>query len=83
MSEWQGDLDDDCTLQRYGFNAHVESMDRGVWWFCVGRGDWPDYVELYNTAENLSVVRLTTGKMARAAAECVIELLHYQAKSEC
>jgi hypothetical protein len=80
MSKWQGDLDDDCTLHRYGLLAHVENLDRGVWWFSVSRGEFPNYVELYNTAENLTPVRLTTGKMARAAAECVMEFIEHQGK---
>jgi len=81
MSEWRGDLDDDCFLERYGMNAHVERMDKGHWWFAVSK-DTPNgpgrFVDLYNTADNLEVVKLTTGKMARAAAECVLELLHSQ-----
>ena len=79
VSDWTGDLEDDCTLRRYGMLAHVECMDRGWWWFAVGRGKFPDYVELYNTADNETVVRLTTGKMARAAAECVMEALRGRA----
>lgn len=50
-TDWVGDLDDDCVLNRYGYTAHVECMDRHRWWFSVGRGEWPDYIELYNTAE--------------------------------
>ena len=73
MGDWTGDLDDDCALERYGMAAHVECLDRGQWWVCIGRGEFPNYVELYNTADNATVVRLTTGKMARAAAECVME----------
>jgi hypothetical protein len=78
VSEWTGDPNDDCALSRYGLTAHVECMDRGHWWFCIYRGKWPDEVQIYNTADNLAVVKLTTGKMARAAAECVMELLHSQ-----
>lgn len=75
MSDWQGDLNDDCFLQRYGMFAHVEQMDRGVWWFAVSAGSALGSAELYNTADNFTSVRLTTGKMARAAAECVMEVL--------
>jgi len=75
VSDWTGDLEDDCHLERYGMSAHVECMDRGWWWFAVGRGEFPNYVELYNTADNEAVIKLTTGKMARAAAECVMEVL--------
>lgn len=70
-SDWKGDLDDDCTLERYGMIAHVECMDRGVWWFGISRGK----DELYNTSDNETHVSLTTGRMARAAAECVMEVL--------
>jgi hypothetical protein len=74
VSDWQGDLDDDCTLIRYGMMAHVEQMGRGRWWFAVysheGRMGCGD---IYNTASNHTYVKLTTGKMARAAAECILE----------
>lgn len=73
-TDWTGDLDDDCTLRRYGMLAHVECLDRGWWWFAIYRGEWPDEVSLYNAADNEAVIRLTTGKMARAAAECVMEV---------
>lgn len=76
--DWTGDLDDDCHLERYGLHAHVEQMDRGIWWFAVGRGEFPTYEELYNHADMDTAIQLTTGKMARAAAECVIELLYKQ-----
>ena len=75
MSDWTGDLNDDCHLERYGLSAHVECMDRGWWWFAIYRGKWPAEECLYNTADNETVVRLTTGKMACAAAECVMEAL--------
>ena len=76
MSNWKGDLDDDCSLVRYGMLAHVEKMDRGVWWFCVANHPWvPGEADLYNTAENMTHVKLISGKMARAAAECCMELL--------
>jgi hypothetical protein len=77
MSEWTGDLTDDCVLLRYGMMAHAEQMDRARWWFAVysdeGRIGSDD---LYNTADNQTHVRLRNGKEARAAAECVLELLH-------
>jgi len=83
MSKWTGDLTEDCFLQRYEYRAHVERMDRGVWWFAVDRvlfdnvekGIFPGSVQIYNTANNETWVSLTTGKTARAAAEIVIELL--------
>jgi len=75
MSKWTGDLKDDCFLSRYGYSAHVENMWKRHWWFAVGRGKFPNYEELYNTSNNKTAIVLTTGKMARAAAECVIELL--------
>ena len=68
---WRGDLKDDCTLDRYGMTAHVECLDRGCWWFSIFRGK----EELYNSAENQTPIFLTTGKMARAAAESCMELL--------
>lgn len=68
---WCGDLNDDCTLERYGMVAHVENLDRNIWWFAIHDGE----KDLYNTADNHTPVRLTTGKMARAAAECCLELL--------
>ena len=73
MSNWTGDLNDDCFLERYGFHAHVECMSRGVWWFAVEIGTWPDSEQIFNTSDNETAIKLTTGKMARAAAECVIE----------
>jgi hypothetical protein len=69
--DWVGNLADDCFLERYGMHAHVEYMDRGIWWFAVYRGQEC----LYNTADNAAAVRLTNGKMARAAAECCMEVL--------
>jgi hypothetical protein len=73
MSEqdWQGDLSDDCTLERYGMTAHAECMDHAEWWFGIWRGD--DAV--FNFGDRMASIRLTTGKMARAAAECVMEAL--------
>jgi hypothetical protein len=74
--DWQGDLDDDCTLRRYGMIAHVEQMRHGHWWFSIGRLPWtPGEDDLYNTANNEIVIRLTTGKMARIAAEIAMEIL--------
>lgn len=79
MSKWTGDMEDDCCLLRYGMMAHAEKMTRGFWWFAVySDGGKIGSDDLYNTAENLIHVSLTTGKMARAAAECVVELLHSQ-----
>jgi len=49
-------------------------MGRGHWWFCVDRGTWPNLEWCYNTADNETAINLTTGKMARAAAECIIEM---------
>jgi hypothetical protein len=73
---WTGDLDDDCSLGRYGMLAHVERMSRGHWWFSISSlSRSPGDDDLYNTAENRTFVRLTTGGMARAAAECVMEAL--------
>ena len=69
MSIWRGDLNDDCILDRYGYSAHVECMGRGDWWFAVYKGRQ----QVYNTADNETHVALTTGKTARAAAECVLE----------
>lgn len=78
---WRGDLDDDCTLERYGMLAHVECMDRGSWWFAICLRDDP-HCDLYNTGDNETHVRLTTGKMARAAAECVMECLAARMKEK-
>lgn len=72
--EWNGDLADDCVLERYGMLAHVECMDRGWWWFEISQSKFP-YRELYNATNNTREIKLTTGKMARAAAECCMELL--------
>ncbi len=77
MNSWNGDLEDDCSLERYGMLAHVECMDKGYWWFGISAVPWvKGQNDLYNTADNQKVVRLTTGKMARAAAECCLELLN-------
>jgi len=80
-SDWKGNLNDDCTLERYGMLAHVEELDRNVWWFAVsaagGNGDM-----LYNMADAKAQVRLTTAKMARAAAECVLEVLRLSRLAE-
>lgn len=75
---WVGDLDDDCTLSRYGMTAHVEKMDRNCWWFNVTtpkRDGSPGYNDLFNTADNATHVPLRSGKVARRAAECALELL--------
>jgi hypothetical protein len=46
------------------------------WWFAVYADEGRRGCDsLYNTAENMRGIRLTTGKMARAAAECVMEVL--------
>ena len=81
-TNWDGDLQDDCHLDRYGYHAHVECMGRGVWWFAVDKGKWPNATQIYNTADNETAVMLTTGKMARAAAECVIEALRQLSPDE-
>lgn len=71
--DWQGDLNNDCSLERYGMLAHAEKMDTNRWWFAISRGDGTD---LFNFADReYGDIRLTTGKMARAAAECCMELL--------
>ena len=70
-TKWTGDLNDDCHLERYGLSAHVECMDKNHWWFGIYHGK----NQVYNTADNRAVVNLTTGKMARAAAECVMEYI--------
>ncbi len=80
-ADWTGDLNDDCHLERYGMHAHVEKMDYGVWWFAISRDlpDPPPYFEdLYNSSEAHTAVQLTTGKMARAAAESCLEVLRQQ-----
>lgn len=75
---WVGDLNDDCWLERYGMAAHVEKMDTNHWWFNVTR-KWPDgrpgYDDIFNMADQQTHVPLTTGKMARRAAECVMEAI--------
>lgn len=84
MSEWQGDLNDDCWLERYGMLAHVEQLDKDWWWFSVSAGRGAGSPELFNTSNMHFPARLTTGKMARAAAECVMEtlMLHGIARSK-
>lgn len=76
---WIGDLGDDCYLHRYGMFAHVEKMDRNVWWFCVGvenpHKPPPFYRVLYNSADRASNGNLTSGAQARRAAEEVMECL--------
>jgi hypothetical protein len=69
MNEWTGDLKDDCHLDRYGYSAAVECMGRGDWWFAIYKGR----KQIYNTADNHFSILLSTGKMARAAAECMLE----------
>lgn len=71
MTAWRGDLDDDCRLERYGMLAHAERMAGARWWFAISRGA----EEVFNTANNQSIIKLKTGAMARAAAECCMELL--------
>ena len=71
MVDWRGNLDDDCSLERYGMLAHVEKMDRGRWWFAISRGR----KDLFNSADNETYVKLPTGDVARAAAESVMECL--------
>ncbi len=75
MNQWNGNLDDDCSLVRYGMIAHAEKIGRRRWYFSIGPHPWVPSVEFYNTADNMTHVTLTTGKMARAAAECCMELL--------
>ena len=74
-ADWQGDLDDDCWLQRYGLFAHVEKMDRNWWWFAVSRGREIGAQQLYNHADRGTSVDLKSGDIARIAAECVMEAL--------
>jgi hypothetical protein len=74
-SGWTGDLNDDCWLERYGMFAHVECMDRGWWWFAIYEGEFPKHKTLFDITDNHAIIKLTTGKMARAAAECCLELL--------
>jgi hypothetical protein len=58
--------------------AHVEKMDMNHWWFNVTR-KWPDdrpgYDDIFNISDQSTHVPLTTGKMARRAAECCMEVL--------
>ncbi len=90
MSDWYSYLNDDCTLERggyilerYGYIAHVGCIGHKVWWFAVGRGNvWPGFAPVYNTADNEIHVALTTGKMARAAAECIIEFARQMERQE-
>ena len=69
--DWTGDLADDCRLIRYGMEAHVECLNRGIWWFAI----YDARNQLFNLADSEHAVSLTTGKMARAAAECCLEIL--------
>lgn len=78
IGNWKRIDTDDFTLVRYGMMAHVEEMAKGHWWFAISPHPWvKGQNDLYNTADNLTPVHLTTGKMARAAAECCLELLHH------
>ena len=70
MSEWKGNLRDDCSLERYGCSAHVEMMDKGVWWFAVYRNK----KIVFNSFESLQPIRLETGKQARLVAEFILEI---------
>lgn len=75
-AKWAGDLDDDCSLERYGMLAHVEKLDRFYWWFAISElPNAPGSRQLFNKSDSLANIKLTTGKMARAAAECVMESL--------
>jgi hypothetical protein len=75
-TNWQGDLNDDCTLERYGLFAHVERMDRNRWWFAVYPSRNGD--ALYNSSDMQTAIRLRDGAAARAAAEHVMEVLNPQ-----
>jgi hypothetical protein len=75
-TNWRGDLNDDCTLERYGLFAHVERMDRKRWWFAVYPSRNGD--ALYNSADPQTAIRLRDGDAARAAAEHVMEVLNPQ-----
>jgi len=33
--EWEGDLNDDCTMEWKGLSAHVEQMSKNHWYFSV------------------------------------------------
>ena len=80
MSRWTGDLADDCFLERYGMFAHVECMDRGIWWFSISDGKELGSEELYNSSNMATSIRLKTGNEARAAAEHCMELLRQKGK---
>lgn len=76
MTDWQGDLNDDCTLERYGYMAHAEKMDKGHWWIAVCKSNsGVPYTDIYNTAENGAFIPLQTGEIARTCAEIVLECL--------
>lgn len=75
MSDWTGDLKDDCTLKRHGMIGRAEQMDRGSWWCAVYSDKERD--DLFNTAE--IGIRLKTGAEARRLVEYIIEFLHERA----
>jgi hypothetical protein len=64
--KWEGNLRHDCTASMHGFNAHVEQMDRGQWWFAVRS---PDGAEWNSSEHDISP---RTGKEARLFAEFVL-----------
>ena len=80
LNEWQRDEGWNCYLSRYGMTAHVERRKDGGWWFevCTAAGD----TRLYATTENQESIPLATRKVARIAAETVMEaLVAYRARA--
>ena len=75
MKDWTGDLNDDCSLRRFGMLAHVEMMDHGIWWFAIYDDKDQSKDALYHHFELAHPIRLKTGKQARIAAECCMEAI--------
>jgi hypothetical protein len=62
--EWTGDLDDDCTASWAGLTLRAEKMDRAVWWWAVYDDGTQGPI-----ADSHGGARVTTGQLARVAAE--------------
>jgi len=62
--EWTGDLDDDCTASWAGLTLRAEKMDRASWWWAVYDNGMQGPV-----ADSHGGARVTTGQLARVAAE--------------
>jgi len=69
---WEGDLEDDCSLSTMdSYGAHAEAMSDNEWYCSVWRGDRPNSVLIFHSNED--DVMPKTGEAARKLCEWVID----------